>query len=55
MVDHQWGMPTSLGSRIPLAVLIQTLALAEYLNFSHAANAAGVSQSSVPLTLIVAP
>ncbi len=45
--DRQWGMPTSLGSRIPLASLIQTLAVAEYLNFRHAANALGVAQSSV--------
>ncbi len=43
----QWGMPTSLGSRIPMASLIQTLAVAEYLNFRHAANALGVAQSSV--------
>lgn len=47
MIDRQWGMPTPLGSRIPLASLIQTLAVAEYLNFRHAANALGVSQSSV--------
>ncbi|MCX8996501.1 LysR substrate-binding domain-containing protein [Rhizobiaceae bacterium BDR2-2] len=36
-----------LGSRIPLVSLIQTLAVAEYLNFRHAANALGVAQSSV--------
>jgi predicted transcriptional regulator len=36
-----------LGDRIPLIALIQTLAVAEYLNFRHAANALGVSQSSV--------
>lgn len=36
-----------LGSRIPMASLIQTLAVAEYLNFRHAANALGVAQSSV--------
>ncbi len=36
-----------LGSRIPLAALIQTLAVAEHLNFRHAANALGVSQSVV--------
>jgi DNA-binding transcriptional LysR family regulator len=36
-----------LGSRIPLASLIQTLAVAEHLNFRHAANALGVSQSSI--------
>jgi DNA-binding transcriptional LysR family regulator len=40
-------MPTSLGLRIPMASLIQTLAVAEYLNFRHAANALGVAQSSV--------
>lgn len=38
---------SSLGSRITLTALIQTLAVAEYLNFRHAANALGVSQSSV--------
>lgn len=47
MIDRQWGMPTRLGSRIPLTSLIQTLAVAEYLNFRHAANALGVAQSSV--------
>lgn len=36
-----------MGARIPLASLIQTLAIAEYLNFRHAANALGVAQSSV--------
>lgn len=36
-----------LGGRIPMASLIQTLAVAEYLNFRHAANALGVAQSSV--------
>lgn len=46
-IDCQWRAPTSLGSRIPLASLIQTLAVAEYLNFRHAANALGVAQSSV--------
>ncbi|MDG3580632.1 LysR family transcriptional regulator [Rhizobium sp. YJ-22] len=40
-------MPTQLGSRIPLASLIQTLAVAEYLNIRHAANALRTSQSSV--------
>ncbi|MBY8917990.1 LysR family transcriptional regulator [Nitratireductor sp. L1-7-SE] len=39
--------PALLGSRIPLAALIQTLAVAEYLNFRHAANALGISLSSV--------
>jgi DNA-binding transcriptional LysR family regulator len=47
MNERHWGVPTSLGSRIPLASLIQTLAVAEYLNFRHAANALGVSLSSV--------
>lgn len=47
MIDRQWGVPSSLGSRIPLASLIQTLAVAEHLNFRHAANALGVSLSSV--------
>ncbi|WP_281804250.1 LysR family transcriptional regulator [Methylocystis echinoides] len=47
MVDRQRGVPSYLGSRIPLASLIQTLAVAEYLNFRHAANALGVAQSSV--------
>ncbi|UGV28540.1 LysR family transcriptional regulator [Rhodopseudomonas boonkerdii] len=47
MVDRQWGVPTQLGSRIPLVSLVQTLAVAEHLNFRHAANALGVSLSSV--------
>lgn len=36
-----------LGSRIPLSALIQTVAVAECLNFRHAANVLGISQSSV--------
>ncbi len=36
-----------LGSRVPLVSLIQTLAVAEYLNFRHAAKALGVSQPSI--------
>ena len=36
-----------LRGRVPLASLIQTLAVAEHLNFRHAANALGVSLSSV--------
>ena len=36
-----------LRGRIPMTSLIQTLAVAEYLNFRHAANALGVAQSSV--------
>jgi len=47
MIDRQWGIPTSLGSRIPLASLIQTLAVTEHLNFRHAAKALRVSLSSV--------
>ena len=47
LTHRQWGMPTALGSRIPMASLIQTLAVAEYLNFRHAASALGVAQSSV--------
>lgn len=47
MIDRQWEMPTSLGSRIPLASLVQTLAVAEHLNFCRAAQALGTSQSSV--------
>lgn len=39
--------PQLLGGRIPMASLIQTLAVAEYLNFHHAAQALGISQSSV--------
>src|SRR5690606_30698665 len=35
------------GQRVPMAALIQTLAVAEYLNFRHAANALGVAQSSI--------
>ena len=45
--SHNPRRTTALGSRIPLASLIQTLAVAEYLNFRHAANALGVAQSSV--------
>lgn len=36
-----------LGSRIPMVSLMHVLAVAEHLNFRHAANALGVSQSSV--------
>ena len=45
--DRRRGIPTSLGSRIPLVSLIQTLAVAEYLSFCRAAQALGTSQSSV--------
>lgn len=41
------SLPLLLGGRIPMASLIQTLAVAEYLSFRHAANALGVSLSSV--------
>lgn len=41
--------PTLLGCRIPMRSLVQTLAVAEYLNFRHAASALGVSQSSVSM------
>jgi len=47
MIDRQSVMPTQLDSRIPLASLIQTLAVAEYLSFYRAAQALGTSQSSV--------
>lgn len=47
MNDRRWGMPSALGSCIPLASLIQTLAVAEHLSFYRAAHALGVSQSSV--------
>ncbi|MDO5705204.1 MAG: LysR family transcriptional regulator [Paracoccus sp. (in: a-proteobacteria)] len=47
MNDRPWGVPPALGSRIPLASLIQMLAVAEYLSFRRAANALGVSQPSV--------
>nr|WP_278501041.1 LysR family transcriptional regulator [Brucella intermedia] len=42
-----WQPPRLLDGRIPMASLIQTLAVAEYLSFHRAANALGVSQSSV--------
>lgn len=45
---HKDQQPMRLfDSRIPMASLVQTLAVAEYLNFRHAANALGVAQSSV--------
>lgn len=39
--------PRLLDGRIPMMSLLQTLAVAEHLNFCHAANALGVTQSSV--------
>ena len=45
--SETWQSPSRLGARIPMVSLIQTLAVAEYLNFRHAANYLGVSASSV--------
>lgn len=45
--SETWQSPVRFGARIPMMSLIETLAVAEYLNFYHAANARGVSQSSV--------
>jgi DNA-binding transcriptional LysR family regulator len=45
--SETWLSPSRLGARIPMISLIQTLAVAEYLNFRHAANFLGVSPSSV--------
>lgn len=39
------------GGRFPMAVLVQTLAVAEYLSFHRAALALGVSQSSVSVRI----
>lgn len=46
---EQGAAPASLlhSGRIPMTSLLQALAVADYLNFRHAANALGVSQSSV--------
>lgn len=44
---RQWGGPNSPGLHIPLASLIQAVAVAEHLNFRHAASALGITQSSV--------
>jgi len=46
-LSETWQSPSRLGTRIPMISLIQTLAVAEYLNFRHAANYLGVSPSSV--------
>jgi DNA-binding transcriptional LysR family regulator len=40
-------VPSRRAGRIPLVALKQAIAVAEYLNFRHAANRLGVSQSSV--------
>lgn len=45
--SSQGGSHAVLGRRIPMASLIQTLAVAEYLSFYRAAQALGTSQSSV--------
>lgn len=45
------SVPPLSDGRIPMASLIQALAVAEYLNFRHAANALGVSQSSVSMRI----
>lgn len=48
-----WKDPTSpaasllMTGRIPMVSLIQTLAVAEHLNFRHASNILGVTQSSI--------
>lgn len=38
--------------RIPLVSLVQTLLVAEHLNFRHAARSLGVTQSSVSIATI---
>ncbi len=47
--SESWQSPSRLGARISMVSLVQTLAVAEYLNFRHAANFLGVAQSSVSL------
>jgi hypothetical protein len=37
--------PLLLSALIPMSSLLQTLAVAEYLNFRHAANVLGVSNT----------
>lgn len=44
---HVSSSPGVADGRIPLISLVQALAVAEHLNFRHAASALGVSQSSV--------
>lgn len=46
-LSKTWQSPSRLGPRIPMISLIHTLAVAEHLNFHHAAKALGTSQSSV--------
>jgi hypothetical protein len=43
--------PSRLGARISMISLVQTLIVAEYLNFRHAANFLGVVPSSVSLRI----
>lgn len=42
--SETWQRPSRLGARIPLISLIETLAVAVYLNFRHAAKHLGVSE-----------
>ena len=51
MIECQWGLQTSLGSRLPMTALIQTLAVAEHLSFRRAARALGINQSSVSMRI----
>ena len=44
-----------LSGRIPLISLVQFMAVAEHLNFRRAANALGVSQSSVSARVVSIP
>lgn len=44
---EDFSVPSLWSGRIPMASLIRVLAVAEHLNVRHAANALGVSQSSV--------
>lgn len=39
--------PSLITARIPMVSLVQTLAVAEHLNFRHAASALGVTQSNI--------
>lgn len=42
-------MPALLGTRIPMASLVQAMAVAEHRSFTHAAAALGITQSSVSM------
>lgn len=50
-LPEAWQSSSRLGAHISMVSLIQTLAVAEYLNFRHAANFLGVAQSSVSLRI----